>query len=121
MTTRLRDLIKQVRACKTAAAEREVIAKESAAIRDAIRDPDLDYRHRVVAKLMYIHMLGYPTHFGQVETLKLVAGAGANFPEKVRGRTRGSGLALGVARPQPTSPIPGTECILIVLLAVLAR
>lgn len=30
---------------------------------------------------MYIHMLGYPTHFGQMETLKLIAANG--FPEKV--------------------------------------
>lgn len=30
---------------------------------------------------MYIHMLGYPTHFGQMETLKLIASSG--FPEKV--------------------------------------
>jgi AP-1 complex subunit gamma-1 len=37
-------------------------------------------RHRNVAKLMYMHMLGYPTHFGQMETLKLIAGSG--FPEK---------------------------------------
>lgn len=29
---------------------------------------------------MYIHMLGYPTHFGQMETLKLIAANG--FPEK---------------------------------------
>jgi hypothetical protein len=36
---------------------------------------------RNVAKLMYIHMLGYPTHFGQMETLKLIASNG--FPEKV--------------------------------------
>ena len=28
---------------------------------------------RNVAKLMFMHMLGYPTHFGQMETLKLVA------------------------------------------------
>lgn len=32
---------------------------------------------------MYIHMLGYPTHFGQMETLKLIASSG--FPEKVWG------------------------------------
>jgi hypothetical protein len=38
---------------------------------------------RNVAKLLYIHMLGYPTHFGQMETLKLIASAG--FPEKVGG------------------------------------
>ena len=29
-------------------------------------------RHRNVAKLLYIHMLGYPTHFGQMECLKLI-------------------------------------------------
>ena len=28
-----------------------------------------------------MHMLGYPTHFGQMETLKLIAGNG--YPEKV--------------------------------------
>ncbi|CAI8030950.1 AP-1 complex subunit gamma-1 [Geodia barretti] len=26
-----------------------------------------------MAKLLYIHMLGYPAHFGQMETLKLIA------------------------------------------------
>ncbi|KAI7839019.1 hypothetical protein COHA_007161 [Chlorella ohadii] len=80
MTLRLRDLIKQVRQCKTAAEERDVIAKESAALRQAFKEQDGTYRHRNVAKLMYMHMLGYPTHFGQMETLKLIASAG--FPEK---------------------------------------
>lgn len=77
-----RDLIRAVRACKTAAEERDVIAKESAALREAFREQDARYRHRNIAKLMYIHMLGYPTHFGQMETLKLIAASG--FPEKVR-------------------------------------
>lgn len=76
-----RDLIRAVRACKTAAEERDVIAKESAALRESFRQQDQSYRHRNVAKLMYIHMLGYPTHFGQMETLKLIAANG--FPEKV--------------------------------------
>jgi hypothetical protein len=75
-----------VRACKTAAEERDVIAKESAALREAFKDQDSRYRHRNVAKLMYIHMLGYPTHFGQMETLKLIAANG--FPEKVRRAAR---------------------------------
>lgn len=79
-----RDLIRAVRACKTAAEERDVIAKESAALREAFRTQDQAMRHRNVAKLMYIHMLGYPTHFGQMETLKLIAASG--FPEKVRAR-----------------------------------
>ena len=77
-----RDLIRAVRACKTAAEERSVIAKESAALRNAFREQDTLYRHRNVAKLMFIHMLGYPTHFGQMETLKLIAANG--FPEKVK-------------------------------------
>lgn len=72
MSIRLRDLIKIVRSCKTAAEERAVIAKECAAIRTAFKDEDSDNRHRNVAKLLYIHMLGYPTHFGQMECLKLI-------------------------------------------------
>lgn len=28
---------------------------------------------RNIAKLLYIHMLGYPAHFGQLECLKLTA------------------------------------------------
>lgn len=79
---RRRELIRAVRACKTAAEERDVVAKESAALREAFREQDPRYRHRNVAKLMYIHMLGYPTHFGQMETLKLIAANG--FPEKVQ-------------------------------------
>lgn len=78
--TRLRDMIRAIRACKTAAEERAVVRKECAAIRAAINENDQDYRHRNLAKLMFIHMLGYPTHFGQMECLKLIASSG--FPEK---------------------------------------
>jgi len=70
---RLKDLIKAIRACKTSADERAVIAKESANIRTAFKEENLDSRHINVAKLLYIHMLGYPAHFGQMECLKLVA------------------------------------------------
>ena len=38
------------------------------------------FRHRNVAKLLYMHMLGYPTHFGQMECVKLIASPA--FPEK---------------------------------------
>ena len=80
MTIKLRDLIRAVRACKTAAEERAVISKECALIRTAIKEEDETYRHRNVAKLMYIHMLGYPTHFGQMECLKLISAQ--SFAEK---------------------------------------
>jgi hypothetical protein len=73
MSQKLRDLIRSVRACKTAAEERAVIAKESALIRTAFKDQDKQYRHRNVAKLLFIHMLGYPSHFGQMECVKLIA------------------------------------------------
>ncbi|XP_038984040.1 AP-1 complex subunit gamma-2 isoform X2 [Phoenix dactylifera] len=78
--TRLRDMIRAIRACKTAAEERAVVRKECASIRAAISENDQDYSHRNLAKLMFIHMLGYPTHFGQMECLKLIASSG--FPEK---------------------------------------
>ncbi|KAL0357951.1 UNVERIFIED_CONTAM: AP-1 complex subunit gamma-2 [Sesamum calycinum] len=73
-------MIRAIRACKTAAEERAVVRKECASIRAAISEDDPDYRHRNLAKLMFIHMLGYPTHFGQMECLKLIASPG--FPEK---------------------------------------
>ncbi|KJE97565.1 AP-1gamma-PD [Capsaspora owczarzaki ATCC 30864] len=71
--SKLRDLIRQIRATKTAADERAVITKECALIRTAIREEEPEYRCRNVAKLLYIHMLGFPAHFGQLECLKLVA------------------------------------------------
>ena len=80
MSIKLRDLIRNVRAAKTAAEERAVISKECALIRTAFKEEDQVYRHRNVAKLLFIHMLGYPSHFGQMESLKLIACP--RFPEK---------------------------------------
>lgn len=70
---RLKDLIKALRACKTAADERAVIQRESANIRTSFKEENHETRHANIAKLLYIHMLGYPAHFGQIECLKLVA------------------------------------------------
>ncbi|KAG2382909.1 hypothetical protein C9374_004876 [Naegleria lovaniensis] len=79
MSTRLRELIREVRNCKTAAEERSVIAKECAAIRTALKEQH-PYRARNAAKLMYIHMLGYPTNFGQIECVNLISSS--KYPEK---------------------------------------
>lgn len=73
MSARLRDLIKTVRAAKTAAEERAIIQQESANIRTSIKEEIVDHRHRNIAKLLYMNMLGYPTHWGQMECLKLIA------------------------------------------------
>jgi len=80
MSIRLRELIRNVRACKTQADERACIHKECAAIRTAFKEESNELRHRNVAKLLFIHMLGYPTHWGQMECLKLIAGS--KFLEK---------------------------------------
>jgi hypothetical protein len=54
MSIRLRDLIKVVRSCKTAAEERAVIAKECAAIRTAFKDEDSENRY-----IANMHMQSY--------------------------------------------------------------
>ena len=68
-TQRVRDLIRGIRACKTAQDERNLINKECAYIRTSFKGDDNDARARDVAKLLYIHMMGYPAHFGQVRGL----------------------------------------------------
>ena len=71
--TTLKDLIKQIRQCKTLQEERTVIQKESASIRTAFKEENQLARYINIEKLLYIHMLGYPAHFGQIECLKLAA------------------------------------------------
>ena len=64
--TRLREMIRATRACRTAQDERDLINKECAQIRTSFKEEDTDSRARNMAKLLYIHMMGYPAHFGQV-------------------------------------------------------
>ena len=80
MVMKLRELIRAIRATKTAAEERAVVAKESAYIRTAIKEEQADSRYVNVSKLLYIHLLGYPAHFGQIECLKLAASS--SFSDK---------------------------------------
>lgn len=70
---KLREVIKQIRQCKTAAEERAVISKESALIRNAFKEKECEHRNRNIAKLLFFNLLGYPTHFGQIECIKLVS------------------------------------------------
>ena len=66
-TFKLREVKKQIRACKTADEERKVVSKETALIRNAFKSSkpdDLKYRSKNVAKLIFFGLLGYPTGFG---------------------------------------------------------
>lgn len=85
MTTpkRLRDLIREIRSARTAADERAVVQKECASIRDSFRDQDNTYKCRNLAKLLYIHMLGYPAHFGQVINVLIFAFVSFWYPFKM--------------------------------------
>ncbi|PHJ25424.1 adaptin n terminal region domain-containing protein [Cystoisospora suis] len=80
MSCKLREFIRNTRAAKTAADERAVVSKECAEIRTAFKEGDGRYRHRNVAKVLFISMLGYPTQFAQLECLKLLASP--RFAEK---------------------------------------
>ncbi|EZG56718.1 putative gamma-adaptin [Gregarina niphandrodes] len=73
MSTKLQPFISKVRACKSQAEEAAVIAKECAAIRSALKEENHSYRHRNVAKLMFIDLMGYSVTFGQMDCLKLLA------------------------------------------------
>ena len=75
-----RDFIRQVRAAKTAADERAIISKESALIRNAFREEDKTNAQTNMAKLLFIHLMGYPSYFGQVQSVKLIASP--NFGDK---------------------------------------
>lgn len=58
-----------------------MIQKECAAIRSSFREEDNTYRCRNVAKLLYMHMLGYPAHFGQV-CLVMLGGGGSMYTKE---------------------------------------
>uniref|UniRef100_A0A674PAJ4 AP-1 complex subunit gamma n=1 Tax=Takifugu rubripes TaxID=31033 RepID=A0A674PAJ4_TAKRU len=62
----LQEMIRAIRSAKTQCEERGVIQRECAAIRAQFRQSDNGGRSHNLAKLLYVHMLGYPAHFGQV-------------------------------------------------------
>lgn len=77
---KIRELIKKVRACKTAEEERSVINKESAEIRNASKDLDNPHKARDLIKAIYMQMMGYQTSFMQLSCINLLASK--NFTEK---------------------------------------
>lgn len=94
MSCTLSELITQVRACKTAETERARINEECALIRTALKEEAtgkrrargpgvVQYRERNMLKLMFVHMLGYSTHWAQMECVTMIASP--HFHEKRAG------------------------------------
>ncbi|XP_077470890.1 AP-1 complex subunit gamma-like 2 isoform X1 [Stigmatopora argus] len=69
----LQEMIRAIRSARTQCEERGVIQRECAAIRAQFRHSDNDGRSHNLAKLLYVHMLGYPAHFGQMECVRMIA------------------------------------------------
>lgn len=77
---KIRQLIKRVRACRTAEEERSVINKESAEIRNLSKDPNAPNKARNLCKAIYMQMMGYQTSFMQMSCINLLASS--DFTEK---------------------------------------
>ena len=77
---KIRQLIKRVRACRTAEEERSVINKESAEIRNLSKDPNAPHKARNLCKAIYMQMMGYQTSFMQMSCINLLASL--DFTEK---------------------------------------
>jgi len=73
VSIRVKELVRRIRSCKTIQDERNTIQKECALIRTSFKEEETDVRARNVAKLLYIHMLGYPAHFGQVGVVNVIS------------------------------------------------
>ncbi|XP_076018315.1 AP-1 complex subunit gamma-like 2 [Genypterus blacodes] len=69
----LQEMIRAIRSARTQFEERGVIQRECAAIRAQFRQADNGGRSHNLAKLLYVHMLGYPAHFGQMECVRMIA------------------------------------------------
>uniref|UniRef100_A0A673KQZ1 AP-1 complex subunit gamma n=1 Tax=Sinocyclocheilus rhinocerous TaxID=307959 RepID=A0A673KQZ1_9TELE len=72
-SVRLQEMIRVIRSARTQGEERGIIQKECADIRAQFRQGDNGERSHSLAKLLYVHMLGYPAHFGQMECVRLIA------------------------------------------------
>ncbi len=65
-SVRLQEMIRVIRSARTQGEERDIIQRECADIRAQFRQGDNGGRSHSLSKLLYVHMLGYPAHFGQV-------------------------------------------------------
>ncbi|KAK2198189.1 bifunctional Clathrin-coatomer adaptor [Babesia duncani] len=73
MSSSVKDLIRTIRGCKTAAEEKAILSRECANIRGSLNTNSLTNRRRNITKLLLIQLLGQYTNFGQIECIKLLA------------------------------------------------
>ena len=73
MTQSLADFISSVRLVNNIEKERFLISSEQADIRTYIREMDPDRRASVVAKMLFLHILGENVSYGQMEVLTLMS------------------------------------------------
>ncbi|KAA6403628.1 MAG: putative AP-1 complex subunit gamma-1, partial [Streblomastix strix] len=73
MSQTLSDFALAIRSSETHAQERSVITAESARIRSALKDPKDRHLRSNLLKVVFMHLMGYPAHFGKVEAIKLIA------------------------------------------------
>jgi hypothetical protein len=78
-TIQLSTLIHQIRAAQSAEEEDRVITTELANIRTYIRECDPELRPRVIAKLVYLSMIGRQAAFAHTECLNLMADSRFSF------------------------------------------
>ena len=65
--------IKQVKDATSAEEERRIISNESSNIRDDCGQQKTECLREDLLKLIFIYLLGYPAHFGQMACLQLIS------------------------------------------------
>lgn len=73
MRPTVQGFIKQVKNAPTAEEERSVIANESARIRTDFGQSHIENLRDNLTKLIFIYLLGYPAHYGQMACLQLIS------------------------------------------------
>ena len=71
MSSKLKDFITKIRACKTQEEEKQLISKEKSDIRQSFQKNQNSLKPRNLVKLLFINLQGHNTEFGQMESLNV--------------------------------------------------
>lgn len=72
MSSKLKDFISFLRACKTQKEEKEFMLKEKSRIQESFLKNKHELRPRNLVKLLFINLQGFDTEFGQIESLNII-------------------------------------------------